>query len=436
MKREGYLSVWLIILLLIPSLISGCGGSNTIKNENAVEKKEKLIFRITWKTYSGRGEAIQRIVNKYNAENKDDYEITMIDGDESFTEIEKLLNEGSAVDIYVLPYRYVKYFGYDNKLLDLKEDYETERNYIYHKIWELGIVEGKVYGIPWISHSICLVYNKNILKKAGVHPLNIKSIEDLADACEKVEANTEAKGIGLVGANHNDVSWMVNQFIYGFGSSLVDETGKKVTVNNDRSVAALEFYKNTLGKYAQDTWLNDTGVEVMEYFRKQLVAFELQGVWGVTDIWKNGNPFEVGVMTLNDIGLCSEVGPMMLAVPVRLNEERREAAKSFIRFLLAKEVQEAIMNGEYSPEYDAYYPFRVPVRTDLSSSSFFEDHPEFIPFIEGLNNPSIDVPVPKWQQIKDKYYAPGLNEVMSDDLSIEAFLNLIETEGNVILQEE
>jgi len=433
-KREGYLSVWIIILLLIPSLIAGCGSSNTIKKENAAEEKEKLVFRITWKTYSGRGEAIQRIVNKYNAANKEDYEITMIDGDEDFTAIEGLLNEASPVDIYVLPYRFVKYFGCDNKLLDLKEDFEPEKNYIYQSIWELGIVEGKVYGIPWVGHSICLVYNKNILKEAGINPLDIKSIEDLADACEKVEANTEAKGIGLVGANHNDVSWMVNQFIYGFGSSLVDKTGNTVAVNNDKSKKAIDFYKNTLGKYAQNTWVNDTGIEVMDYFRRQQVAFEFQGVWGVTDIWKNGNPFEVGVISLSDIGLNAEVGPMMLALPAKLSNERREAAKNFIRFLISKEAQETIMNGEYSPEHDSYYPFRIPVRTDLISSSYFEEHPEFIPFLEGLKNPSIDVPVPKWQQIKDQYFAPGLNEVMSDNLSIDEFLKLIETEGNLILQ--
>jgi multiple sugar transport system substrate-binding protein len=49
--------------------------------------------------------------------------------------------------------------------------------------------------------------------------------------------------------------------------------------------------------------------------------------------------------------------------------------------------------------------------------------------------PSVDVPVPGWQRIKDQYYAPVLHQVMADQVSIEAFLQTVETEGNRILIE-
>lgn len=436
MKRWSFMAVWITILLLISTLIVGCSSNHFGKSATVTEEQESLIFRITWKTYSGRGEAIHSIVNTYNAANKDHFKIKMIDGDEDLNTIEGLLKKGSPVDIYVLPYRFVKYLGYDKELMDLTKDFEQEIDYFYPNLWNLGVVNQKTYGIPWLGHSICLIYNKDLLIKAGVNPLSIKSIKDLAAACEKVEAHTDSRGIGLVGANHNDVSWMVNQFIYGFGSSLVDKDGKKVVINNQKSKAALEFYKNTLGKHAQNTWVNDTGIEVMDYFRRQQVAFEFQGLWGVTDIWKNGNPFDVGVIALDDIGLYSEVGPMMLALPAELSDGKREAAEKFVRFLVSKEAQETIMHGEYSPEHDAYYPFRTPVRKDLTDSLFFKDHPEFLPFLKGFKNPSIDVPVPKWQKIKDQYYAPGLNQVIGDKVSIEVFLNSIEVEGNKILLEQ
>ena len=436
MKRRDFMAKWITMLLLISSLIVGCNSSNSVKTVSVAENKESLIFRITWKPYSGRGEAIQEIVNAYNASSKDQFEIKLIEGNEDFDTVEGLLKKDSPVDIYVLPYRFVKYLGYDKKLMYLTKDFEQEKDYFYENLWNLGVVDGKTYGIPWLGHSICLVYNKDLLKKAGVDPLSLKNIQDLLVACEKVEAHTEAKGIGLVGANHNDVSWMVNQFIYGFGSSLVDKDGKKVVINNQESKAALDFYKNTLGKHAQTTWVNDTGIEVMDYFRRQQVAFEFQGLWGVTDIWKNGNPFEVGAIALDDIGLYSEVGPMMLALPAEMSNHKKGVAEKFVRFLISKEAQEKIMRGEYSPEHDAYYPFRTPVRKDLKESVFFKEHPEFLPFLEGFKNPSIDVPVPKWQEIKDQYYDPGLNQVMGDKISIEAFLNSIEAEGNKILMKQ
>lgn len=436
MKRWSFLAKWITVMLFISSLIVGCSSSDSGESSSVIEEKETLIFRITWKTYSGRGEAIQAIVNTYNSTNKDHFKIKMIDGDEDLKAVDDLLKKDSPIDIYVLPYRFVKYLGLNNKLMDLTKDFEPVKDYFYQNLWDLAVVDGNAYGIPWLGHSMCLIYNKNLLKKAGVDPLSIKSITDLATACEKVEAHTEAQGIGLVGANHNDVSWMVNQFIYGFGSSLVDKDGKKVVINNQKSKEALDFYKNTLGKHAQKTWVNDTGIEVMDYFRRQQVAFEFQGLWGVTDIWKNGNPFEVGVIALDDIGLYSEVGPMMLALPAEMSADKKEAAEQFVRFLISKEAQKTIMHGEYSPEHDAYYPFRTPVRKDLTDSLFFKDHPEFLPFLEGFKNPSIDVPVPKWQKIKDQYYAPGLNQVMEDKVSIEVFLNSLEAEGNKLLMEE
>lgn len=85
----------------------------------------------------------------------------------------------------------------------------------------------------------------------------------------------------------------------------------------------------------------------------------MQGIWGVTDIKKNGDPFEVGIIQLEDIGLYAEVGPMMLSIPKNMDEDKKKTAIEFMKFLISKPGQEKIMDGEYSPRHDAYYPFRI-----------------------------------------------------------------------------
>lgn len=441
-----------IFLSVLTLLFVGCNRSTKDSTDFTVqpssetaEPKESLNFRITWKSYSGRGEALNKIVESYNALNQTDYQITIVSGDEDLTTIESLLSKVESsdsttssevlayADIYMLPYRYVQYFGYKNKLDDLTDDFTVEKDYFFESLWKLGVVDENVYGIPWLGHTMGLIYNQDLLEKAGVNPEQIKDLDTLVSACEKIESATDAKGFGLVGAEHNDVSWMVNQFIYGFGGSLVSEDGSNVTINTAQSKAALEFYKNILGAHAQESWKTDTGVEVMDAFRNQKIAFEIQGLWGVTDIWQNGKPFETGIIPLEDIGLYPEVGPMMLALPTNLDTEKRTAAIDFIRYLISSNAQEQIMAGEYSPEHDAFYPFRIPVRKDVAQSSVFDKYPEFAEFISGFSTPSIDVPVPLWQKIKDEYYAPGLHQVMEDQLSIDDFLNNIEIQGNKIL---
>jgi multiple sugar transport system substrate-binding protein len=422
--------------------LTGCGADSKAPPDNDSSKSttktndETLTFRITWKTYSGRGEAIARIVDAYNAENETGYKVVMADGDEDLAAIEGLLDKGGDADIYVLPYRYVQYLGYKGKLDDMTESLGFEEHLFFDALWQLGVVDRKVYGVPWLGHTMGLIYNEQLLDKAGVDPAEIRSPEDLAAACRQVEEKTDAWGIGLVGANHNDISWMVNQFIYGFGGALVSPDGATVAINTENSKKAIEFYKNELGQYAQDTWTDDTGVEVMDYFRNRQIAFEIQGLWGVTDIWKSGNAFEVGVIPMEQLGLYPEIGPMMLSLQPGLSEEKRAAAIEFMQFLITQRAQDMIMEGEYSPEHDVYYPFRLPVRKDISKSMIFKKYPEFAVFLSGFSQPSIDVPVPLWQRIKDKYYAPGLHSVMKGTTSVDGFLQQIEQEGNRILQEK
>jgi multiple sugar transport system substrate-binding protein len=390
-----------------------------------------LSFRITWADYSGRGAAIQKIVNTYDSNNPG--AITMVGGDEDIQTIQTLLDSKASI-LYVLPYRYVEYFSAKGYLWDLTETFQAEKSAFYPQVWNLGSVNGLTYGIPWLGHAMCLLYNQTLLQKAGVDATSINSLSTLVLAMEQVEKSTDAKGFGLVGASSNDISWMVNQFIYGFGGSLVSDDGKTVSINSEQSRSAIDFYKNVLGAHAQSTWLEDTGTEVMNYFRNQEVAFEIQGIWGVTDIQKNGDPFDVGVIPMADVGLCAEVGPMMLAIPADLSEPQLSQAIAFIRYLISPEAQEQILHGEYSPERDAYYPFRTPIRNDMANDKIFQAYPDYYKFVEGFQNPSIDVPVAAWQTVKDDYYGPGLHKVMSGELPIDDFLAQIETEGNRILK--
>lgn len=429
--------LFLLVLTFLAVALLACkktGGSTTESSTAQTDASSQLSFRITWTDYSGRGQAIQKIVDSYNAISADDEDVVMIGGDENQTTIEQML-ASSPETVFVLPYRYVQYFGYRGELMDLSDSFTEEKNLFYEKIWQLGTADGKVYGIPWLGHSMCLLYNKTLLETAGVDAGSITSLDTLVLALEQVEQATNAQGIGLVGAESNDVSWMVNQFIYGFGGSLVDESGKSVVINSPQAADALDFYKNVLGPHAQPTWVDDTGVEVMKCFLNQEIAFEIQGIWGITDVQKNGKPFEVGVIPLSRIGLNAEVGPMMLALPAGISEQGIEQAVSFIRYMISMDAQQAILNGEYSPEHDEYYPFRTPIRLDMADTAMMRMHPDYQLFIEGFASPSVDVPVPKWQTVKDDYYQAGLHRVMIGETTIEAFLRWIETEGNRILAE-
>lgn len=427
--------MFIIALQIVIIYATTCSNVETIQPEDSTGGLQisDLQFRITWDSFSGRGEAVKSLVDSYNQIPTRKANITLIGGNESREETEKLLAEKNQNTIYVLPYRYIKHYGFEGMLNELSENMKEYQNLYYEDIWQLNIVNGELYGIPWIGHSICLLYNKTLLTQAGVNPEEIVDLDTFVEALAKIEASTFASGIGLVGAKHNDVSWMVNQFVYGFGSSLVDVETGNVSVNNENSRQAILFYKEILGSYAQEDWQNHTGVEVMKYFLNQEIAFEFQGVWGLTDIYKNGRPFEVGIIVPSDIGIKSEVGPLMLSIPKEMSDENKAAAEDFIKYLISSEAQTKIMLGEYSPEHDMYYPFRLPMRVDLFDTLIKENYEAYLPFIEGMKNPSIDVPIAEWETVKSELYEDGLHRLMMGELNIDIFLENLEREANELM---
>lgn len=225
MKKYRRKILILSLITIFTITIYGCSHKNTDNSDlhspkisEVSNEKEILRFRITWKTYSGRGEAIKKIVDGFYEQNKIPYTVVLTDGDEDRAAIDALLqnkNEATAttqenmnIDIYMLPYRYIQYFGAEHMLGDLTGDFTTEQSLFYPSIWKLSVVDQTVYGIPWLGHTMGLIYNKDLLEKSGVDPKTITNLDALVEACKKVEAMTDAAGIGLVGAAHNDISWM------------------------------------------------------------------------------------------------------------------------------------------------------------------------------------------------------------------------------------
>jgi multiple sugar transport system substrate-binding protein len=161
----GHMTFKRVLALLMAAFVAPCLFSCAIiaqapKTEPtlAPEPEESISFRITWKDYSGRGQAITKIVEGYNALSADDTIVKVISGDEDLAAIQALL-ETPQETVFVLPYRYVQYFGDQGLLYDLTEQFTEEEGAFYPEVWNLGKANGITYGIPWLGHARCLLDN-------------------------------------------------------------------------------------------------------------------------------------------------------------------------------------------------------------------------------------------------------------------------------------
>jgi len=445
------LGILLALVLLSISLVA-CGTSDEgTEDNNATSDEEQteapaedvsIKMQIVWGTDSGRGEAIQKIVDVFEQQHEN-INVELVSTAQNNQKLLTQILSGEAPEVLQVPYREVRSLGAEGAFQDLTDEFREESQNFYDELIDLGSVDGKLYGFPWLGHTIQLVYNKTMFEEAGIEkaPETWDELYETAKALTKDtdgDGQVDQYGIGLVGKQHHDITWLVNMFMTQAGAELVNETGDgyEVALNSPEGKEALAFYKKLATEVAPPDTATKDGGGVMEDFRNQVVAMEFQGPWGVTDIWKAGNPFEVGtaLTPAGSNGPASDLGPYMLAIPDGVADAKKEAAETLIHYLGSKEAQEMIMLGEEGEDGN-FYPFRVPMRKDLAEMEYFKEHPEFLVFIEGLQTPSISSPVNAWVRVEEEVYQSELNKLITGDKTVDEVLSTIEEKGNAILNQ-
>lgn len=436
----------LLALVMLFSLV-GCGNNETETSTDTQSNQEattnepiEIRMQIEWAEDSGRGMAIREILDEFEKENPG-IKVKLLGGSQEEQKLLTMILSGEAPEVIQVPYRYVQALGGEGAFIDLTEEFGNNKEFFYEQLWNLAVVEDKLYGYPWMGHTIQLVYNKTLFEDAGLtSPPD--TWEELYKYAKKLTVDKDGDGkidqygIGLVGKQHHDITWLFNMFVNQAGAQIVkEENGQfKVGLNTEEGKKALEFYLKLVKECAPPDTANKAGGDVMADFRNQIVAMEFQGPWGITDIWKNGNPFEVSAAPVpaGPAGRAADIGPYMLSVPVGVEDEKLEASLKLIEFLGSKKGQEMLMKGEKADDGN-YYPFRVPIRKDMADTEYFKQHPEFLVFIEGLEYPSISTPIKEWVKVEEQVYRSQLNRAIIGEASVEEVLNSIEKLGNEIL---
>lgn len=429
MKRFSLVVTVLLVSLVFATALAGA---------------EELSIRLSidWAADSGRGQAIQRILDEFEKDNPG-IKVKLLGGSQDTQNLLTQIVSGDAPEVIQVAYRNVKGLANYGAWQDLTDRFGDNSDLYYEQLWDLAMSNGRLYGYPWLGHTIQLVYNKTAFEEVGLTRAP-ETWEELYEYAKKLTRDTDGDGkidqwgLGLVGRQHHDITWLFNMFATQAGAELVKiQDGKpRVAINSEEGLEALEFYVQLVQEVCPPDTELKTGGEVMADFRNGIVAMEFQGPWGITDIWQSGNPFEVAAAATpaGTSGRGADVGPYMLCIPEGITGEKLEAAYKLIEFLGSTKGQELIMLGEKGSDGN-FYPFRVPIRKDMAGSEFFQKNPEFLIFIEGLAYPSISTPVEAWAQVEVEVYQSQLNQAVLGKITPAQALANIERLGNVILNQ-
>lgn len=431
----------LLVTVLTLGVFTGCGSkeektvdTNDKVSEETTKEPIELRYQIVWDINSGRGKNIQSVVDMFN-ESNENVKVSLITGDSDEKKLITSLLSDDTAELIQLSVKSVKTIGKEGLLRDLTEYKNDYSELFYDELLNFFQYEDQLFAAPWIGHTIELVYNKDLFEAAGLTQAP-STWDEVLEYSKIIEEKTDAKGLGIAGMQNNDAIWMATPIIKSYGGEFItEEDGKQVmAINNDQGIKGLEIYQQIAKNY--DGAAEKNGGNVMEDFRNQKIAMEFQGPWGVTDIWKNNNPFEVSAALIpaGPAGRFVDGGPYGIAIPASISDEKAEAAIEFINYLQSTEAQAKIMEGEYDEKTDNYYPYRVPMRKDMKDSEYFVEHPELLVFIEGLEHVIDSFPSPEFNQIANEVITVELNKLASGETTPDQAAKTMEEKGNEILK--
>lgn len=260
-------------------LVTACGGDDNASNPSS---NQTITF---WDT-SGPNETpvFARVAQSCATKGGYQVKVEQVAFDQALNNYKTAAQGGQGPDVFRAEVAWVSQLAKNGLITDLSGTDLTKDVSDFLTV-PLGSTkyQDKSYGVPQVTDSLALFYNKKMLDAAGVQPPT--SWDDVKAASAKLGGE---KTLFL-----NNDAYYALPFIYGEGGDLVDSDAKKIVVNSPENVRALETAKGLLDAKAAQT-AQDPGnsyTNMQAAFTTGQVAMVINGPWSVADYLK-GEAFQ------------------------------------------------------------------------------------------------------------------------------------------------
>ncbi|NGN62953.1 extracellular solute-binding protein [Streptomyces sp. A7024] len=236
--------------------------------------------------------------------------------------------------------------------------------------------EGRTYAVPQVTDTLGLLYNKAILKKAGISepPKTWKEIEA---AAKKLKAKTP----GVTATYVNPDSYYSWPFLYGEGGDMVDAAAKKITVNSPASVKGIEAATSLIDSGAAKRPDTTEGYNNMQaQMGSGKLAMIVDGPWATAGLLKSpafkGKPENLGIAPIPGGSKTAGAPTGGHNLAVYAASEKLDASYLFVKFMNSADSQAkaAVANSTLPTRESAYRgevtadPVRAAFRKALESA--------------------------------------------------------------------
>ncbi|UXY27179.1 extracellular solute-binding protein [Streptomyces sp. HUAS TT20] len=353
--RRGIAASALVASLALTA--TACGGS-----DSGSDKADGPVTITWWDTSNATNEAptYQALIKDFEAANKNiKVKYVNVPFDQAQNKFDTAAGSKGAPDVLRSEVGWTPAFAKKGYFLPLDgTDALADKDKFKSNLITQAQYEGKTYGVPIVTDTLALVYNKALFKKAGISEAPKTWTELKADA-----AKLKAKA-GVDGYWGSTQAYYAQSFLYGEGTDTVDASAKKITVNSDAAKKAYGTWLNLFsgkGLHKADTTA-DAYAHIQDAFVNGKVAAIVQGPWEITNFYK-GSAFKdksnLGIATV-PAGSSGKAGAPTgghnLSVYAGSDKAHQAAALKFVNFMTSAKSQStiALKNSTLPTRDDAY----------------------------------------------------------------------------------
>ena len=334
------------LVAAVSLLATACGSGEGSETENdSAPAPDEVSGSLTWWDTSddtNEGPAFQQLIDKFEEEYPDvDVTRQYVPFDQAQNKFKTAAEAGSgAPDILRAEVAWVPEFASLGHLyaLDGTAALEDSDDYFETPL-SSNVFDGQTYGVPQVTDSLALLYNKELFEKAGIDSPPA-TWDEVAEAAKALKSEADVDGLFI-----NPGGYFLLPFMYGEGGDMVDTESQEIVVNSGENVTGITTAADLVQSGAAvKPPAADAYAAMMTAFNEGKVGMVINGPWEVNNI-RNAPDFG-GIENLGiaPVPAGSEtagapVGGHNYVVYSGMDEAKAEAAIAFISFMNSAESQ-------------------------------------------------------------------------------------------------
>ncbi len=382
-----------------------------------------------WNYWDGNnGEAIQGIVDQFNADHPDIQVDNVFFGwGELLPRLQTAAAGGDSPDVAAVDMAWMPLLANSGKVLALDSaiaDAGMNLDDFYPPLLSVNRYNDQLFGLPVSTNNLELLINDDLFTAAGLDPASPPTTwDELAAAAQTcADPDNGVVGMELYTQPGEGLTWQFQVYLWQAGGAFLNADNTAAAFNSDAGLQALNYWKSLIDSGASS--LAPWGL-----FDQGKACMRMDGSWVVSGYAETAAfNFSTAQMPIPADGVhATNMGGEHLVI-FPGDDAQQQAAFTFIQYLTSTDVQIGW------DEQTAFMPVRDSVATDAGYQTWLQDtEPRLIPFAESQQYAINRPPVAVYAELSDVFSA-NVERALYGQITPEEALSSGEVAVNALLK--